>query len=604
MGRLDDGKKGTDVKIAWGISWNDSKKGRMVGAMMAMLVAFSMLASPAATSSLSSDAEQMVSVIVREVAGSGNASERLVEDLGGTVGRDLSIIDGFVAEIPARELATLEQSPVVHSVTYDSKIQMLHMVNGFDGNEDMGSSYNVAGQTKARDLWNVGITGKGVDVALIDSGVAPVEGLTGPNKVVNGADLSFEQGATNLRYMDTYGHGTHLAGIIAGKDASWSSTNHDAFSGMAPDARIVNVKVANAQGSTDVSQVIAGIDWVVQHRNDNGMNIRVLNLSFGTDGVQNYTLDPLTYAAEVAWRHGIVVVVAAGNSQFGNRRLNNPAYDPFLIAVGAEDPENKMGLRDDTVPEWSAANFGRTVDLVAPGKSLVSLRSPGSHIDLTHPEGIVNSRFMRGSGTSQAAAVVSGAAALLLQHRPSLTPDQVKAVMKKGASPLTEATYLQGDGVLNVRDAAYASVPLTSTQLHVPSTGTGSLDAARGSARVTDPSGVVLSGEQDIFGKAWDPATWSAASLLGNSWSGGVWNGNSWSGNSWSGNSWSGNSWSGNSWSGNSWSGNSWSGNSWSGNSWSGNSWSGNSWSGNSWSGNSWSGNSWSGNSWSGNSWS
>ena len=593
------------MKIAWGISWNDSKKGRMLAAMMAMVVAFSVLATQAAATPLSADAEEMVSVIVREVDGSGNASEKLVIDLGGTVGRDLSIIDGFVAEIPARELVRLERSPVVHSVTFDSKIQMLHMVDGFDGAEDMGSMHNLASQTKAKDLWAAGITGKGIDVALIDSGVVPVKGLTGPGKVVNGADLSFEQGADNLRYMDTYGHGTHLAGIIAGRDADWSPGNHDAFGGIAPDARIVNVKVANAMGATDVSQVIAAIDWVVQHKNDNGLNIRVLNLSFGTDGVQHYVLDPLTYAAEVAWRKGIVVVAAAGNSQFGNQRLNNPAYDPFLIAVGADNPQDKLGFGDDTVPGWSATGGGRGVDLVAPGKSLVSLRSPGSNIDLTQPQGIVNSRFMRGSGTSQAAAAVSGGVALLLQQRPSLTPDQVKAILARSAIHLASAsTDAQGNGGLNLVGAANTSTPLGAVQLHTPATGTGSLDAARGSARVVDPNGTVLSGEQDIFGQAWDPATWSAASLLGNSWSGGTWNGNSWSGNSWSGNSWSGNSWSGNSWSGNSWSGNSWSGNSWSGNSWSGNSWSGNSWSGNSWSGNSWSGNSWSGNSWSGNSWS
>ena len=171
--------------------------------------------------------------------------------------------------------------------------------------------------------------GQGVDVALIDSGVAPVQGLTAPGKVINGADLSFEQGADHLRYMDTYGHGTHLAGLIAGRDADWSPSNHDSFSGVAPDARIVNVKVANAMGATDVSQVIAAIDWVVQHKNDNGMNIRVLNLSFGTDGVQNYVLDPLTYAAEVAWRKGIVVVAAAGNSQFGNQRAQQPRLRPI-----------------------------------------------------------------------------------------------------------------------------------------------------------------------------------------------------------------------------------------------------------------------------------
>ena len=98
--------------------------------------------------------------------------------------------------------------------------------------------------------------------------------------------------------------------------------------------------MAASDGATDVSQVIAAIDWIVQHRNSDGLNIRVLNLSFGTDGTQDYQLDPLAYAAEVAWLHGIVVVVAAGNSGFGTPQLNNPAYDPYVIAVGGDDPGN------------------------------------------------------------------------------------------------------------------------------------------------------------------------------------------------------------------------------------------------------------------------
>ena len=107
---------------------------------------------------------------------------------------------------------------------------------------------------------------------------------------------------------------------------------------MAPDARIVSIKVADAKGQTDVSQAIAAIDWVVQNRNKNGLNIRVLNMSFGTDGVQDYLLDPLAYAAEQAWHKGIVVVVAVGNEGFGTGKVNNPAYDPYLIAVGSNDP--------------------------------------------------------------------------------------------------------------------------------------------------------------------------------------------------------------------------------------------------------------------------
>jgi serine protease AprX len=114
-------------------------------------------------------------------------------------------------------------------------------------------------------------------------------------KIINGPDLSFESQSDELRYLDTYGHGTHLAGIIAGNDGT-----EDGFRGVAPGARVVNVKVANYEGAVDVSQVIAAIDWVVQHRNDNGMNIRVINLAYGTDSTQSPMLDPLSFAVEQA----------------------------------------------------------------------------------------------------------------------------------------------------------------------------------------------------------------------------------------------------------------------------------------------------------------
>ena len=154
---------------------------------------------------------------------------------------------------------------------------------------DLGSLLNVAKATGAAGAWGAGFTGDGVDVALVDSGVAPVEGLTGFDKVVNGPDLSFESRNPTRHNVDTFGHGTHMAGIIAGRDSSAT----DGFTGIAPGARLVSVKVASSDGATDVSQVIEAIDWVVQHRHDNGLNIRVLNLAYSTDAAPTYVLDPL-----------------------------------------------------------------------------------------------------------------------------------------------------------------------------------------------------------------------------------------------------------------------------------------------------------------------
>jgi subtilisin family serine protease len=569
------------------------------------------LISPQGTQTLSVAAGRMVSVIVRELPGSGAAPEQAVEDLGGTVGRHIHIIHGFVAELPEASVRSLSLLGSVHSVTLNRSVHMLSMVDGFDGAADPGSIYNVGNAVRARDAWRLGYTGQGVDVALIDTGLVPVNGLQSGN-VVNGPDLSFESQTDALRYADTNGHGTHIGAIIAGRDngvgeiSRRDRLNPDAYIGVAPDSRLINVKVGNAMGATDVSQVLAAIDWVVQHRNDSGLNIRVLNLSFGTDSTQDYRIDPLAYAAEVAWRKGIVVVAAAGNSGFGDARLNDPAYDPYVLAVGASDPKSTpQDVSDDEVPGWSSRGDGvRNPDLVAPGKSVVSLRNPGSQIDLTHPEGRVNARFFRGSGTSQAAAVVSGAAAILLQQRPGLTPDQVKRILTSTASPMPSAdAQAQGAGVLDVRRALNRATPTGGLQRFDRSNGMGSLEAARGSLHV-EYNGVSLQGEQDIMGNDWNGAGWSAASWNGVSWDGGNWNGAGWSGAGWSGAGWSGAGWSGAGWSGAGWSGAGWSGAGWSGAGWSGAGWSGAGWSGAGWSGAGWSGAGWSGAGWSGAGWS
>jgi subtilisin family serine protease len=579
------------VGIAHGMSWGHPKRGRLLKAAVALVAPLFLLATPAASAPRPG---ALVSVIVRERSGADDGPEQAVEYQGGRVGRHIRLISGFVAQVPAAGLPALAARPDVSSVTPNGRIQLLHAVDGYDPSADPSSMYSVAQVVeRAADYWNYGYTGAGVDVALIDSGVAPVDGLTAPGKVINGPDLSFESQADNLRYLDTFGHGTHMAGIIAGRDDAVPvparKGNHDQFTGMAPGARIVSVKVADANGVTDVSQVLAAIDWVVQHRHDNGLNIRVLNLSFGTDGVQDYVMDPLTFAVEVAWRKGIAVVVSGGNEGYGSPRLNNPAYDPYVIAVGAGIPKGTYGTTDDEVASFSSCGTAaRRPDLIAPGKSIVSLRDPGSNIDLMHPEGRVGTRFFRGSGTSQAAAVVSGAAALIISQRPSITPDQLKALLMSSARRIYEADpNCQGAGMLDVSRALGRSTPLLATQTWPPATGLGSLDAARGSAHVSDGN-TALVGEQDIFGSPWNAGTWSLASWDGTSWRGGLWNGNGLTGDGWSGMSWSGMSWSGMSWSGMSWSGMSWSGMSWSGMSWSGMSWSGMSWSGDKWSSSSW----------------
>ncbi|HEX2808847.1 MAG TPA: S8 family serine peptidase [Kineosporiaceae bacterium] len=449
----------------------------------------------------------------------------------------------------------------------------------YDPATDLYSMAATTSNTGAAAWWNAGYTGAGVDVALIDTGVAPVEGLATAGKIIYGPDLSLESQAPSLRNLDTNGHGTFMAGLIAGKDstltAPYANAPASAYRGMAPDARILSLKVGVADGGTDVTQVIPAIDWVVQHRTDNGLNIRVINLSYGTNSLQASTVDPLSFAVEQAWKKGIVVVVAAGNTGYQKGRgalgIADPAYNSYVIGVGGYDSMGTSAARDDEMGAYSASSVGcgpcKNPDFVAVGSHLQGLRVPNGYIDATHPEGLLGTRYFRGSGTSEAAAITSGTIALILQKYPSLTPDQVKRfIADNGRLVQGTARNRQGGGEIDL-PALATKTPARYTQEFKNGTGTGTIEAARGTDHLTLDD-VVLTGEQDIFGEAVNTAGLAAAEAAGTSWSGGTWNGRSWSGDDWSGTSWSGRSWSGTSWSGRSWSGRSWSGGSWATGSW------------------------------------
>ena len=417
-----------------------------------------------------------------------------------------------------------------------------------------------------------GFTGQGIGVALIDTGVAPVDGLT---DVWHGPDLSLDSQAEEVHHHDVYGHGTHLAGII-------TSDRADA-PGIAPDATLLSLKVGAYNGAVDVSQVIAAIDWVVQHADEH--NIRVLVLAYGTDSTQDPLVDPLSHAVETAWRSGITVVVGAGNDGETRPELVNPATNPYVIAVGAVDTQGTKRTSDDTIPAFSAPGTSRTPDLWAPGVGIVSAQVPGGYLDTQYPDARQDDGLFRGNGTSQAAAVVGGAAALLLSEHPDLTPDQVKARLIDGADKSDDHVP-----TLSVKRARESLA--TGVQTHAPSTGTGSLDAARGTARLSADD-QVLSGEQDIHGVAFDSTTWAAEALAGTTWDEGTWNDTQWTGWGWNGWGWNGSTWNGSSWNGWGWNGWGWNGSSWNGWGWNGWGWNGWGWNGWGWNGWGWNGVQW-----------
>src|SRR5436190_4025350 len=340
----------------------------------------------------------------------------------------------------------------VHRALTPAQIQALANVPAIayiSPSRPMKSSLDITTTTVSANLaWNLGWTGVGVGVAVIDSGVALKNDLKAANGITSRVvySESFVAGETTA---DLYGHGTHVAGIIGSNGADSSGSGYSrTFKGVAPGVSIVSLKALDKNGAGDDAGVIAAIQTAVALKSI--YNIRVLNLSLGRPVFESYTVDPLCQAVEAAWNAGIVVVVAAGNYGRDNSKrtkgygtIASPANDPYVITVGATNAKGTPSPYDDAIASFSSK--GPTAidhivkpDLVAPGNGVISLLSsttatlytqhPSTRVQDsfydTTPDGVSQS-YLRLSGTSMATPVVSGAAALLIEKTPSLTPDQL-----------------------------------------------------------------------------------------------------------------------------------------------------------------------------------
>jgi serine protease AprX len=387
--------------------------------------------------------------------------DRAIEDqitrTGGTIIRDLPIINGFAAQVPAGSVRNLAQYTGIRWISLDSPV--VKQLCGGQACIDLtklASNYNRT--IGATQVWNrdIPIRGDGVGVAVVDSGVNPQQDLynqtNGKNRIV--ASVAYNQGYNQSIY-DAYGHGNQVANIIGAN----GSTTGGAYVGVAPSVNLINVKVSDDlnQGVATTSSMVAGLQWIYDNRVK--YNIRVVNISLTDSVVESYHISALAAAVEILWFNKIVVVVAAGNS--GNNQIAAPANDPFVITVGASNDKGTSSLTDDVMASWSAC--GTTVDgfskpdLVAPGVNLVApLMMPNSFLALNYPANIATALTgmltFRMSGTSVAAPVVAGVAALLLQSEPNLTPDQVKYRLMNTTRQLTNPTC-SGAGVVNVQRA-------------------------------------------------------------------------------------------------------------------------------------------------------
>ena len=542
---------GYRTRFAW---W---KRGRIAAAGAAVVVALagtSMAGVPAASASLS---ETVI------VTATGLLSPAVaVLEVGGTVLTQYHLIDGVDALIPKVMEPLLAALPGI-TVTPDISVSIPSTTDS-TGSHTPSDAF--LPETGATQLASDGDTGQGVTVAVLDTGIDNLPDFSG--RLVGGVDLTSE----NNPYQDSYGHGTFVAGLIAGNGTS----SNGEYSGEAPSANLVSIKVAGADGTTSLGTLISGLQWAVDDQSRYG--IKVLNISLGIQPSQSTVINPLDQAVEAVWNSGIAVVASAGNGGPFNGTILSPGDDPLVITAGALDDMATASTTDDEMNDFSSV--GPTSpdgwvkpDLVASGRSVISLAAPGSTIFNDYPSGRVGSANFVGSGTSFSAAITSGAAALVLAANRGLTPNQIKARLLGNTSPGPVGNpFVDGHGALN----AYAAA--TSGPMNFNQSAASLIPASPGATVSLSPTRPV-----DTWNtKLWSGLAWNQSPSNGWAWNGWAWNGDDW--NDWSSRAWNNWAWNGAAWNGEDWSSRAWNESGWSGSAWDGAAWNGQGWNGSAWS--------------------
>ncbi|MFL5846437.1 MAG: S8 family peptidase [Solirubrobacteraceae bacterium] len=503
------------------------------------------------------DPARQVEVIVQfadQRAFAGGAE--LVRNSGGTITRNLHVIDGYAARMSAGAADRLLDNPNVVNVSLNQAVET--------------SSASIADATRTSFLESVGLdrrwrgrnsgyTGKGVTVAVVDTGIAGAvpDFRTSSTDATSRVVASVVTNPDATTEDDTYGHGTHVAGLIAG-----NGTNRPAgdplrgkYVGTAPDANLVSVKVSDDHGATSLIDVIYGLQFVVDHKDDYG--IRVVNLSLSAATAESYKTDPLDAAVESAWMHGIVVVAAAGNRGTASDAVSYaPGNDPYVITVGGVDTMGTKRTSDDALASWSSRGVTQDgvakPEVVVPGAHIVGPYAPGSDFGQLCPTCIVDGQYFKVGGTSMSAGIVSGIVAGLLEAHPDWTPDQVKGALANNLRRMADGKFeVDADKAADAkRKELVSNAGLTPNELVNATTGDIDYDRASWSRA----SWSQVEGDRASWSRAsWSRASWSRASwscdcmvaVTGEadpdraSWSRASWSRASWSRASWSRASWS-----------------------------------------------------------------
>ncbi|MFC7391781.1 S8 family peptidase [Scopulibacillus cellulosilyticus] len=298
---------------------------------------------------------------------------------------------------------------------------------------------------------NTTLTGKGINIAIVDTGIYPHKDLEG--RIIHFKDFV----GNKTKPYDDNGHGTHCAGDAAGNGA----LSEGKYAGSAPEANLIGVKVLNKMGSGSLSTIIDGVQWCIDYNEDDNHEhkIDIISMSLGgsPEKMNSEDSDPMVSIVEKAWDSGIVVCVAAGNEGPDPKTISSPGLSNKVITVGAMDDKNTNNTNDDIIAKFSSR--GPTIygvekpDIVAPGVNIISLRSPSSFLDKTQKSSRVDENYLSLSGTSMATPICAGAVALLLESQKDLTPDQVKEMLIKGAKKLGDDPNVYGAGYVDVEQS-------------------------------------------------------------------------------------------------------------------------------------------------------
>ncbi len=386
---------------------------------------------PTVLKRIAAGSKQTLSVIVYSQGNCDHIRE-CIEKAGGKIKYELPAIQAIAAEIPAESVDHIAAHHMVQFINDDAKVFKCMDFASLAANASLVNE--------------AGYTGKGVGIAILDTGVYPHQDLVKPtNRIVAFKDFINNR----TQPYDDDGHGTHVSGIAAGNGFS-----NERYKGIAPEANIIGVKVLDEEGSGTTSDILAGIQWVID--NKNRYNIKVMNMSLGSPADKSYQSDPLAKAAAAAVQSGLTVVVSAGNSGPNPRTITTPGVTPSVITVGAVDDNRTSTYSDDFVANFSSRgptpSNSMKPDVVAPGVNITSLSNTGPTAYVSH------------SGTSMASPMVAGVAALMYEQDENLSPASVKNKIMSTSVAIGEPRAAEGSGIININKAlGVQDIPVPTT---------------------------------------------------------------------------------------------------------------------------------------------